>query len=150
MNFNAEFKERLLQERKRLKLTQQDIEMWGRYERESAMPGADVLPALIAAGIDVQYLLTGAQNTVALADDERALLAQYRATDASGKTGMLCYGAALPMAGAPSGPLVAADQMRRALRVLTVFMAASKNDQIAIECAVEVVVAGPSKHHTRG
>lgn len=34
-------------------------EMWGKYERDVALPGGDVLAALARAGADVNYLLIG-------------------------------------------------------------------------------------------
>jgi transcriptional regulator with XRE-family HTH domain len=58
---------RLRGQREALSLTQADAaalcgisrEMWGRYEREAAMPGADVLAAMTGAGFDVAHILTG-------------------------------------------------------------------------------------------
>jgi len=34
-------------------------EMWGKYERDTARPGADVLAGLAGAGWNVDYILTG-------------------------------------------------------------------------------------------
>lgn len=34
-------------------------EMWGKYERDAAVPGGDVLARTAAAGLDVLYILTG-------------------------------------------------------------------------------------------
>ena len=64
---------RLISERKRLQLSQSEIagkcgvsrEMWGKYERDVARPGADVLARLAELGADIHYLLVGDTRTFA-------------------------------------------------------------------------------------
>lgn len=34
-------------------------EMWGKYERDAAVPGGDVLVKIALAGVDVNHILTG-------------------------------------------------------------------------------------------
>ena len=68
MHLNAHsFGERLKRERERLGLSQQNAaelcgvrrEMWGKYERDTAEPGARVLERFSTHGADVLYVLTG-------------------------------------------------------------------------------------------
>lgn len=64
---DVDFGSRLRDERKQAGLSQIDAakacgvsrEMWGRYERSSAMPGADVVARMNAIGIDTHYVMTG-------------------------------------------------------------------------------------------
>lgn len=88
MDFSSQISTRLKEERKRLKFNQNDVaslcgvsrEMWGKYERGLAMPGANVLAALAAAGANVQYVLTGdSVGGVTLSKDEQEMLSYYRA-----------------------------------------------------------------------
>lgn len=58
------------------------------YLEGKRAPDADFLAAIAAAGADVQYILTGIRSSTALAPDEQALLAGYRALDARGKAGV--------------------------------------------------------------
>jgi len=67
---------RVLEERKRLGLSQADAaaacgvsrEMWGKYERGAASPGCDVMAAFSKTGADVLYILTGRREQPALED----------------------------------------------------------------------------------
>ena len=68
MHLSAQsFGGRLKEERERLGLSQQNAaelcgvrrEMWGKYERDAAEPGARVLERFSAQGADVLYVLTG-------------------------------------------------------------------------------------------
>lgn len=76
---------RLREERVRLDLSQETIaqrigvrrEMWSRYEAGSE-PGAVVLAAIGAAGIDVRYVITGSRDYKPLPDEELALLKRWR------------------------------------------------------------------------
>lgn len=92
MSFSHLFGERLKEERVRLGLTQiglaekagQSREMLGKYERGAAEPGASVLMALAAAGIDVLYLLTETRTPTtasALSSEEAALIDNYHHAD---------------------------------------------------------------------
>lgn len=84
MTFDSLFSEKLKEERQRLGL-KQDVaaaktgvsrEMWGRYERGKANPGAGVLGRFAKIGIDVDYILTGIRNDAVakeLADIENIL-----------------------------------------------------------------------------
>lgn len=66
----SDFSERLREERKRLKLTQGDMAAAGgvkanaqvNYEKGERAPTADYLQKVLAAGIDVTYLLTGLRS----------------------------------------------------------------------------------------
>ncbi len=66
----SEFSERLREERKRLNLTQGDMAAAGgvkanaqvNYEKGERAPSADYLQKVLAAGIDVTYLLTGQRS----------------------------------------------------------------------------------------
>ncbi|MDF7669863.1 helix-turn-helix transcriptional regulator [Orbaceae bacterium ESL0721] len=87
MNFSSQTIKRLVEERKRLKLTQADIalicnvsrEMWGKYERGIAIPGGEILAALASAGINVQFILTGErQSEIFLSKEEKELIELYR------------------------------------------------------------------------
>jgi transcriptional regulator with XRE-family HTH domain len=88
MNNGSFFGERIRSERKRLGLTQDAAaqrvgvskEMWGKYEREVAMPGGEVLLAAALNGFDVNYLLTSqssGEGFSAISKRERELLDLY-------------------------------------------------------------------------
>lgn len=85
--------ERLREERKRLGLTQERFGAEGgvgklaqlNYEKGERSPDAAYLSAIALAGVDVSYVLTGERAGVALAPDEAALLAAYRALDVRGR-----------------------------------------------------------------
>src|ERR1700688_167647 len=94
------FSMRLKQERRRLRMSQTDFAALGgvqtqaqlHYEKGSRRPNSDYLIAIAAAGIDVQYLITGqpAQPaTLALSTDEQRLVAGYRDLKAREKRGVL-------------------------------------------------------------
>jgi len=97
VHFNELCSSRLQEERVRLGLTQTEIAsqigirggMWGRYERNEAAPGGDVLKAFADAGGDVQYVLTGEKSSSAMTEDEKEILAGYRGLDIRGKAGVL-------------------------------------------------------------
>ena len=80
------FSERLREERKRLKLNQSNFgEIGGvtkksqiAYEGGSLPPYVDYLERISAAGVDIQYLFLGIRSGVALAPEEKYLLALYR------------------------------------------------------------------------
>lgn len=87
------FFERLREERKRLGLNQTQMaglaavqkQAQVHYEAGDRSPNAAYLTAIAAAGADILYILTGQRDgpaPVALTEDERALLADYR--EASG------------------------------------------------------------------
>jgi len=81
---------RILEERQRQGWSQQvaataigvSREMWAKYEK-GAEPGAKALARMLAAGIDVLYVLTGertAPEQDTLSPRERALVDNYRHT----------------------------------------------------------------------
>lgn len=81
------FCERLKDERKRLKLTQEMAasmcgvarETWGRYESGAMTPGADLLAEFAKCNADVAYILSGVRNeNVAKTSQEASLLQCYR------------------------------------------------------------------------
>ncbi|NKI68107.1 XRE family transcriptional regulator [Collimonas pratensis] len=91
------FGERLKEERTRLGLTQEALGAVGgikklaqiSYEQDKRYPDAGYLIAMVAIGVDVQYVLLGKPSTEALSDDENELLAGYRGLDIRGKAGVL-------------------------------------------------------------
>ena len=88
MSFDAHSGERLREERENAGLTQQQMadeagvrrEMWSKYERGVAAPGAAVFEALARKGLDLVFILTGMRQvqSAPLAPDERILLDNYR------------------------------------------------------------------------
>jgi transcriptional regulator with XRE-family HTH domain len=92
----SELHERLLEERERLDLNQdQFAELGGvkrraqvNYESGERCPDGRYFSGIAAAGADVQYILTGVRSANALAPDELMLLNGYRALDARGKAGV--------------------------------------------------------------
>lgn len=115
----------LEEERKRLGLSQAEAgricgvsrEMWGKYERDQAAPGADVLEAFAAAGADVNYILSGrltesqteprkvsqSVQPYGLSAAEDALLAAYRRSSPEAQAVVL---RALGVPEKPAKPLV--------------------------------------------
>lgn len=82
-----EFFERLKEERKRLKMNQtQFAELAGttknsqlNYEKGNVCPSATYLAAIAAAGVDVQYILTGQRSSEpVLTPEEKEALAAWR------------------------------------------------------------------------
>lgn len=82
-----EFFERLKEERKRLKMNQtQFAELAGttknsqlNYEKGNVCPSAAYLAAIAAAGVDVQYVLTGRRSSEpVLTPEEKAVLAAWK------------------------------------------------------------------------
>lgn len=86
VNNNSLFGLRISEERKTLGLSQAEAgekcgvsrEMWGKYERDKAVMGTEVLSKFAEAGADVVYILTGYKNAKALSRDEEILLNNYR------------------------------------------------------------------------
>jgi transcriptional regulator with XRE-family HTH domain len=94
------FSTRLKQERRRLKRSQTDFAALGgvqtqaqlHYEKGSRRPNSDYLIAIAAAGVDVQYLITGEPAqlvTLALSVDEQRLVAKFRDLKARERRGVL-------------------------------------------------------------
>jgi len=90
--------ERLKEERERLELTQTAFAAIGgatrktqfNYETGERVPDGAYLAAIAEAGADVLYILTGERSrpvppTYDQPPEERALLSDYRTTDAQGK-----------------------------------------------------------------
>lgn len=92
-----EFNERLKIERKRLGLSQEKFAALGgvtrdtqmNYENGSRKPDSAYLSAMLAAGIDVLFLLSGRQSEVPLTKDESELLTGFRGLDIRGKARVL-------------------------------------------------------------
>lgn len=80
------FGERVKAERKRLGLTQLAFASIANvstktqinYEKDERKPDADYLAKLAAAGVDVEYILTGTPSAAALTPDEIRLLSLFR------------------------------------------------------------------------
>ena len=80
------FFEKLKEERKRLGLSQSKLadfggttrKSQGEYEKSVSSPKAEYLEKIAAAGVDVQYLITGVRSDMALSPEEKYLLALYR------------------------------------------------------------------------
>ena len=80
-------------------------EMWGKYERDAAMPGGEVLIKVALAGIDMNYILTGecaggVKPAPTLTAEEETMLGYFR--DASKEVRRAALGALLG-ASAPIG-----------------------------------------------
>ena len=82
-----EFFERLREERKRLKLNQTQLAALAgttknsqlNYEKGNVCPNAVYLAAIAAAGVDVQYILTGQRSSEpVLTPEEKEALAAWR------------------------------------------------------------------------
>lgn len=79
--------ERLLQERKRLKLSQAQFGEAGgvqkraqiNYEAGERSPDAAYLERIAALGVDVQYVITGVHTAASLSADEQELVSLFRA-----------------------------------------------------------------------
>lgn len=102
MDLDAQRGDRILEERKQQKWSQQAAadaagirrEMWARYEA-GAEPGAKALAGMAAAGVDVLYILTGQRSSTSTpASDtesrvvtkrQAALLDHHAGTDEQGK-----------------------------------------------------------------
>lgn len=106
------FQSRLKEERERLHLSQTALgEIGGvlkqaqiKYEKGDRFPDASYLIALSEAGVDVAYVLTGqrmASTDSSLSNDERELLALFRAASLTGKAAAI--GALQGAAGALGG-----------------------------------------------
>ncbi|MEO6918678.1 MAG: helix-turn-helix transcriptional regulator [Collimonas sp.] len=88
---------RLHEERNRLGFTQQELtqrigitqNMWSKYERGQAVPGGDVLAALLAIGGDVLYVLSGQHTDNPVSAEEKELLSIFRKLDLRGKVNLL-------------------------------------------------------------
>lgn len=86
MNLDSLFGLRISEERKKLGLNQAEAgeicgvsrEMWGKYERDKAVMGTEVLSNFAKAGADVLYILTGEKKESSLSRDEEILLDNYR------------------------------------------------------------------------
>ena len=87
----------LKQERLRLNLNQEQFAELGgvkkraqiSYEQDERVPDADYLAGVAAAGVDIQFVLTGKVSTAVLSDDESDLIGSYRALDVRGRVGVL-------------------------------------------------------------
>lgn len=86
------FKERLKEERKRLKIKSGELAELGGvsavsqscYEKGKQLPGAAYLAAIAEAGVDVQYVLTGQRcATPVLTPQQKALIDLYEAAPPS-------------------------------------------------------------------
>ncbi len=149
MTFDADAGNRLREERKRLGWTQQeaaahcdiDQTIWSRYERNDAAPNGNVLAALAKAGGDVHYVLTGIKGNALPTPDEQALLADYRALDNRDKLNQRWIGAVMRMNASASGPAATPVDVPRAMRMLEVFLASTKEDKEMIDVAVAVAAA---------
>jgi len=109
-NFRSKCSQRLIEERLRLGLSQQEAGercdvsrvMWGKYERGMAIPGGEVLSFFAEAGADVLFVLTGVrtetlrmrEEKIALKPDEAALLDNYRHSPENAKRNLQAVGVA--------------------------------------------------------
>jgi transcriptional regulator with XRE-family HTH domain len=87
----------LKQERLRLNLNQEQFADLGgvkkraqiSYEQDERVPTADYLAGVAAAGVDVQFVLTGKQSGTALNEQELELISGFRTLDERGKAGVI-------------------------------------------------------------
>lgn len=106
---NEQISERLKQERKRLKLTQEQVagagnvhrKAQGNYEGGTRAPDAVYLAGIAKHGFDIKYVVTGETEDSRLSPDETLLLQAYRGLDQTGKTAAL--GAVVGIGQAASG-----------------------------------------------
>lgn len=84
-------------------------EMWGKYERNAAVPGGEVLIKVALAGIDMNYILTGQRMgsaaatppAQAVSEGDRTLLDNFHAAPAQVQAGIkTTLGAFAPGTGA--------------------------------------------------
>lgn len=91
------FKERLLEERKRLGFTQAQMAVIGgvttrsqqNYEATERVPDINYLQNLAKIGVDINYLIFGERNETVLSSDEKILLSAYRSANPQVKAFML-------------------------------------------------------------
>ena len=91
------FFERLREERRRIGLNQTEFAELGgvkkgaqlNYESGERSPDANYLLAIAAAGVDINYLITGVISDNTITEDESELIEGYRALDVRGKAGVL-------------------------------------------------------------
>ncbi|MDN0081630.1 helix-turn-helix transcriptional regulator [Crenobacter sp. SG2305] len=89
--------ERLLEERRRLNLSQTEMGKLGgvslntyySYEKGTRKPDSDFFEKVYVAGVDVLYVVAGVRNNASLNNDESALLAQYNKLDARMRSAVL-------------------------------------------------------------
>ena len=93
-----EFFERLREERKRLKLNQTQLAALAgttknsqlNYEKGNVCPNAEYLVAIAAAGVDVQYVLTGQRSSEpVLTPEEKELVTAWRQAGDPGRAAAL-------------------------------------------------------------
>jgi transcriptional regulator with XRE-family HTH domain len=115
------FSERLLEERKRLGLSQEVMAAFGSvqkraqiyYEQGERMPDARYLAGISSAGVDVLYLVTGKRTPSernALNKEEQALIAAWQAADEQGKNALLAMLAAINKPPTPAAKQKAGKQ----------------------------------------
>ena len=93
----SNFCDRLKEERKRLKLNQEEFAALGgvkkgaqfNYENGSRAPDTDYLFAISAAGVNLVYLMTGVLSEDAMSEDEKEVLTGYRSLDVRNKARVL-------------------------------------------------------------
>ncbi len=93
----SNFCDRLKEERKRLKLNQEEFAALGgvkkgaqfNYENGSRAPDTDYLFAIASAGVNLAYLMTGTVTEDSMSDDEKELLTGYRSLDIRNKARVL-------------------------------------------------------------
>ena len=85
-------------------------EMWGKYERDIAMPGGDVLIKIALAGVDLNHLLTGQRSQPlapearpTVSEGDRILLDNFHAAPAQVQAGVKTALGAFAPAGADAG-----------------------------------------------
>lgn len=88
---------RLLEERKRLGLTQSEVSKicevafstYHTYEKGTRTPDAECLAKLYLAGVDVLYMVTGVRNNTELDNAEIAMLGLFRKAEPKMKKALL-------------------------------------------------------------
>lgn len=97
---------RLLEERKRLKLSQTEMGALGgvamrtyhTYETGARYPDAECLAKFYAGGVDVSYVITGVRSSSDLKNDENALLVAINSVDARGRAAAIAAALAVVQA----------------------------------------------------
>ena len=114
------FGDRLLEERKRLGLSQDGIaERCGvtlrsqrNYEKGDRSPDAAYLERVAAIGVDVRYVITGERSAQLLTADESELVSLFRAAPLAVKAAAI--GALQGGSGRPTGMVVTGNNNRSA------------------------------------
>jgi transcriptional regulator with XRE-family HTH domain len=135
------FGERLKQERQRLRLSQESVAKVGGvrkntqslYEAGRNVPDADYLMRLHAIGVDVYYLLTGAQSANALSAHDQQLLALFNGVDTQTRAMVIMTMAMLQRIGQLPAPDQLEDTLWQSVAFIQRFLDMSEAEKQELE-----------------